>query len=527
MKRHRIFTGLLALVMLLALLPTAALAADNGPPYSLKYLDGIEGAEYLKYWEFDDYVASTGEVVTQYAIDIYDALYLCLEVYGDWSKMVAPFRQRFKDAGFTEEIRLDDNNDEQYGYTDGSGALFLILGKTKSQAVINDSGMVYVVHGYSTKFMGGEAAAQIPTGDIANFTETRAYTPGLFTDVSADAWYASGVQTAYELGLVNGSGAAFAPANPISVAETLALACRIHSIYYGGDGVFTQGSPWYQVYVDYALENGILAGELSDYTASANRQVFASIMAKALPDTALVPINDIEAEAIPDSSSIDASSLPAVLRLYNAGILTGSDAQGSFNPASSIQRSEVATIVSRMAVPSQRKTLSLTPGDSLPGAGTGSENSAPPSSTSMDYAYRALDYLYGHLKFPSTMNVISIRCGEYDRVAFYEGAPDMMKPSGAILPLNDDYYVVVITLQAANSFGAMTTDSYVTLFDVTTGKTYYDLVGYADSAADDAFGSRKFDWMDVESEGLILAATIKFPELSREEIAQLVEDVKK
>ena len=49
-----------------------------------------------------------------------------------------------------------------------------------------------------------------------------------------------------------------------------------------------------------------------------------------------------------------------MLKLYNAGILTGSDAAGSFKPESTIQRSEVATIVTRMADKSLRKTFTLT-----------------------------------------------------------------------------------------------------------------------------------------------------------------------
>ncbi|MDE6880485.1 MAG: S-layer homology domain-containing protein, partial [Oscillospiraceae bacterium] len=171
------------------------------------------------------------------------------------------------------------------------------------------------------------------------------------------------MQTAYELGLVAGVDTnTFAPTDPITIAQTLVLACRIHSIYYGNNGQFTQGSPWYQVYVDYAAANGIIAaGAFTDYSAPANRQIFAYILANALPESALPAINSITAGNIPDSGNIAASFLPGVLWLYNAGILTGSDAYGSFNAASSIQRSEVAAIAARMAIPSERKTFTPQP----------------------------------------------------------------------------------------------------------------------------------------------------------------------
>ncbi len=129
----------------------------------------------------------------------------------------------------------------------------------------------------------------------------------------------------------------------------------------------------------------------------------------------------------------------------------------------------------------------------------------------MDYAYTALKYLHDHLKFPSTMKILSIRCGIYDR-----GGCD-----GTIYSPNDKYYAVTITYQAANSFGAMVTDSYVTLFNQTTGSTYYDFVGYADSWIDDAWGARKIAWMRLKNEGLALANGGGSP-LTQEQIQQLV-----
>ncbi len=48
-----------------------------------------------------------------------------------------------------------------------------------------------------------------------------------------------------------------------------------------------------------------------------------------------------------------------VLFLYRAGILTGSDWMGNFNPDSTITRAEAAAIISRIADRRLRKTFSL------------------------------------------------------------------------------------------------------------------------------------------------------------------------
>ena len=356
--KKRIISLLLAFAMAVSLVPAALAAPGETPPYSLQYLDGIEGSEYMGYKEIDDHVLDTGEAVTQVTMEGYDVFDRYLAGNGDWQTIIDPFCQRFIDAGFESWTSTSSTyNETEYYFENGTGDRYVILGEKFCQQVINESGIVYIMHAYSTGYIHEEGAG------LENFLKSQTYTPGQFTDVPADAWYASSVQTAYELGLAAGVDTnTFAPTNPISIAETLVLACRLHSIYYGGDGQFTQGSPWYQVYVDYAAANGIIAaGAFTDYSAPANRQIFAYILANALPESALPAINSITAGTIPDSGNIAASFLPGVLRLYNAGILTGSDAYGSFNAASSIQRSEVAAIAARMAIPSERKTFTPQP----------------------------------------------------------------------------------------------------------------------------------------------------------------------
>lgn len=204
------------------------------------------------------------------------------------------------------------------------------------------------------------AALAAESEGLSNFRKSNTYTQGQFTDVASTAWYASNVQAAYELGLMKGqSGTAFGPDGTLTLAEAVAMAARLHSIYHTGEDNFQQGSPWYQVYVDYAAANGIYSSANANYTAPINRGDFAYIIANALPAGELAPINTVEDRAIPDVPTSSYISKP-VYTLYRAGVLTGSGADGAFEPGSTITRAAVAAIVTRMADPSQRQKLTLT-----------------------------------------------------------------------------------------------------------------------------------------------------------------------
>lgn len=195
---------------------------------------------------------------------------------------------------------------------------------------------------------------------MQNFVDSNEYTVGQFSDVSSSSWYADSVAAAYRKGLVKGaSETQFNPNGNMTIAEAITLAARLHSIYETGKAEFEQSDPWYQTYVDYATENGIIAeGDYSDYTKAATRAQFACIMAKALPEETLSAINYVPFGQIPDVTISETYS-DAVYMLYNAGILTGNDSYGTFTPDSTITRSAVATIVTRMADMSLRKEFVL------------------------------------------------------------------------------------------------------------------------------------------------------------------------
>lgn len=124
-------------------------------------------------------------------------------------------------------------------------------------------------------------------GSLSNFYYQYSYSDGRFKDVSSSDWFADSVKAAYRYGLVNGvSSTRYAPDSNVTIAETITLASRINSIYYGRNiGLdVADGKEWYKPYIDYAMAHGIVnKGDYKDYKAVANRQQFAYLMAKALP----------------------------------------------------------------------------------------------------------------------------------------------------------------------------------------------------------------------------------------------------
>ena len=189
--------------------------------------------------------------------------------------------------------------------------------------------------------------------------KVRTYQPGHFPDVGVAAWYTPYVAEVYELGLMQGNTVgAFCPGGDVTLAETLALATRLHKLYETGSAEFQQGEPWYQVYVDYAKETGILTEEYPDYNAAAKRSEFAALLARSLPASALVEMNMVEDGQLPDVP-VYAESAAEIYMLYRAGVLTGNDKYGTFAPDTNIHRSEVAAVIARMANPALRKSFTL------------------------------------------------------------------------------------------------------------------------------------------------------------------------
>ncbi len=196
-----------------------------------------------------------------------------------------------------------------------------------------------------------------------------------FSDVTENDWFFENVNTAVDLGLMVGVGDdKFAPDEDVTLAMAVTMASRVHSIYVSDGEKFEEtGDAWYQPYVDYAKENGIIA-DAADWNDEATRVAIAQMFARSLPEEALKAINTVDDGMIPDVKSD-----LAVYTLYRAGVFVGSDEKGSFHPDTAITRAEISAVVSRMLDEDLRATITLkaeetkkpiTGGDSSSGSGS-------------------------------------------------------------------------------------------------------------------------------------------------------------
>ena len=184
-----------------------------------------------------------------------------------------------------------------------------------------------------------------------------------FADVPSDSWYYSSVKAAWENGLIDGVTAnEFKPNATLTVAQTIKLAAALHQLDRTGEvSLKNGGANWYDSYVNYAVVNGIIEKDYANYTkaqmnAPVTRGEFVHIFHGA--EEAYKAINTVADNAIPDVKTTDKFA-PEIYEFYRAGILTGSDAKGTFHSASTIKRSEAAAILLRMFEASARVSIDL------------------------------------------------------------------------------------------------------------------------------------------------------------------------
>lgn len=191
------------------------------------------------------------------------------------------------------------------------------------------------------------------------------YTQAGYADVTAGSWYAAPAQVCYETGLMTGTQAGFEPTRTLSLAEAAAIAARLRQALVGDTIPDPQtGAAWYQNYEDYlaqaawasgsSLYGVIPWGEAAGFSAPATRYDFLVLLSLAVEEhrSSLPAINAIT--ALPDVGEDNVA-----LFFYNAGVLTGKDDYGTFDPQGTLSRSECAAMVARVVRPGLR--LQFTP----------------------------------------------------------------------------------------------------------------------------------------------------------------------
>ena len=184
-----------------------------------------------------------------------------------------------------------------------------------------------------------------------------------FNDVSKADWYYNSVRSAWYNGLIDGvSRYEFQPDSTLTVAQAIKLAAALCQMEHEGKVRLTNGeTKWYDTYVSYAIANGIIEQSYASYTdaqmnAPITRGEFVHIFHGA--KDGYTAISTVADGAIPDVKTGDKFAAE-IYELYRAVILTGSDAKGTFHAASTIKRSEAATILLRMYDSSVRMPITL------------------------------------------------------------------------------------------------------------------------------------------------------------------------
>lgn len=188
-----------------------------------------------------------------------------------------------------------------------------------------------------------------------NFLTSSADYTGRFADVDdANAWYGAknsdALRTVSELGIfLPDSELRFHPDDPITIGQAIRAAVMIHRIYHGCAALLDENNGQYQVYADYAAENGIIArGEFPDLSKTAARQELAYILSGSLPEEELP-----ERTSAGVISDMDSRYYDCVLGLAKAGVVN-LDNGNKFHPEDPASRAQTASMIDRLIYPEHR-----------------------------------------------------------------------------------------------------------------------------------------------------------------------------
>ena len=155
-----------------------------------------------------------------------------------------------------------------------------------------------------------------------------------FSDVKTGDWYADAVKYVSDKGLMSGTGSdKFAP----SATTTRAMLMTVLARYAGKD---TAGStPWYQVGMDWAKENGVSDG--TKPTENITREQLVTMLYRSAGS----PAASGSLDNFSDSASVGGYAVNAMKWAVANGIVNGSN--GKLNPKNNATRAEVAAILMR------------------------------------------------------------------------------------------------------------------------------------------------------------------------------------
>ena len=165
--------------------------------------------------------------------------------------------------------------------------------------------------------------------------------------VPTTAWYAGYVQTVVDKDLFAGVGeGTFAPESSMTYAQFLTVLYK-----FSGDQLPASEGAWYQGYVDWAENAGLVPAEIADFNpdAAITRQDMAALFRNFLNayDHSAQPVNN-EEPSFADAGSIAGYAADGVTLCYQMGLMSGND-DGTFAPTATATRAQVAVTMTQMA----------------------------------------------------------------------------------------------------------------------------------------------------------------------------------
>ena len=168
-----------------------------------------------------------------------------------------------------------------------------------------------------------------------------------FSDVPESHWAYADVEAAAAQGLMNGTGnGMFSPDLKVSVSQFLTLVGRV----VFPDTKVTESDSWYGPYVAAAQTNGLLEGtqvDVNNVEAEITRYDMAVILRAAAKKLGVAE-KAAQPSQVTDYGVIPNMYTEAVLAVYGMGLIKG-DGNGNFNGNNTMMRSEVVTVVVRLA----------------------------------------------------------------------------------------------------------------------------------------------------------------------------------
>lgn len=183
-----------------------------------------------------------------------------------------------------------------------------------------------------------------------------------FRDLTG-SWCENAVSVCYETGLLTGrTSTRFDASGTLTCAQITAVSARLLALLNGEDGSFpapAADEAWYQPYAAYLAANcqddtvqsflSSLDGADPQSGRPCVRRSFVALLSGVLPEDTLAAVNDIS--VVIDSADAD------VVHFYRAGILSGTDAYGTFRGEDPLTRGAAAAMLARIVDPRQRLTF--------------------------------------------------------------------------------------------------------------------------------------------------------------------------